>query len=203
MIYAQYLDIHNWKDLQKDLIDFRYAHSRPDQLWWCHFEDEVKEKIPSLYNTFEAMGLKLRQLIFFDNLNNSTEVTDPTNSKCLFIHTDSPDNDDAVGTAQPDDIEYSTDFLPRWAINIPLENYEGSQTIWYDLIDKNADEVLYTAYDCGGHNPNNCKEAFRFELTQPAILAIDKPHAVYNPNAAIRSVATFRFYNDIEFLLKD
>lgn len=200
MTYAKYLDIPNWKNLQADLIKFRYEHSCPDELWWCHFEDEVEEKMPVLFNTFKNMRLELRQLIFFDNLHNSTEIKDYTDPKCLFIHTDSPDSEDSVGKAQPDTIEYSTNFTPKWAINIPLENYEGSQTIWYELIDKNVENVLYTAYDCGGHDPNNCKEVFRFELNAPALLAIDKPHAVYNPNTATRSVATFRFYNDISFL---
>ncbi len=203
MKYAQFLNLPEWENLQKELIDFRYKYSYPDQLWWCHFEDEVKEKIPNLYNTFEKMGLKMRQLIFFDNLNNSIEVTDPTDSKCLFIHTDSTDSTDSVGTEQPEDIEYSTDFQPSWAINIPLEHYANSKTIWYEVIDKNQDEVLYTSYDCGGHDPKNCKEVFRFELTQPALLAIDKPHAVYNPNKETRSVATFRFYNDLDYLIND
>lgn len=201
-VYAKFLDIPDWKNLQNDLINFRYNHSRPDQLWWCHSEDEVKEKVPSVYNTFEAMGLKLRQLIFFDNLNNDLKITDPTDPRCLFIHTDSSDDKESKGTNLPNEIEYSTNFQPRWAINIPLENYKGSQTLWYELLDENINQVLYSAYDCGGHDPKNCREVFRFELTQPAVLAIDKPHAVYNPNKGIRSVATFRFYNDIEFLVK-
>lgn len=201
MIYAKFIHIPEWEKLQKELINFRYKHSRPDELWWCHFEEEVKEKLPNLHNTFQNMNLKMRQLIFFDNLNNSLEVTDPTDSRCLFIHTDRADDENTVGTGLPEDIEYSTNFQPRWAINIPLENYAGSKTIWYELLDKTAPDVLYTAYDCGGHDPKNCEEVFRFELTQPAILAIDKPHAVYNPNKEIRSVATFRFYEDLEFLI--
>lgn len=200
MIYAKNIAISNWKELQRDLIDFKYSQGN-DALWWSYTEQEVKENLPILYKTLCDMGLHLRQLIFFDNAPNDLLVDDPNNERCLFIHTDSEDKEDSLGTPQPDEIEFSTDFNPEFAINIPLENCENSLTLWYELLDKEQAGVHYPKYDCGGHDPKNCKEVYRFELTQPAVLRINAPHAVHNPHTELRTVATMRFYTDLSYLL--
>jgi hypothetical protein len=196
MIYAKYIDIPHWEDLQNQLIEFKNNYTPVDALWWCHFEDEVREQIPDLITTFESMGLQLHQLIFFTNLKNDLDMTDHSNSKSMFIHTDRQDDPDS----KFDDVPVLTDFPPTNAINIPMENCDSSLTLFYELIDETAEDVYYPRYNCGGHEHTNVKEVFRFELSRPAVLRINVPHAVHNPHNEPRVVATFRFYNDIEYL---
>jgi hypothetical protein len=196
MIYAKYIDIPHWEDLRDQLIEFKNNYTPTDALWWCHFEDEVREQIPDLIATFESMGLQLHQLIFFTNLKNDLDITNHADSASMFIHTDRQDDPDS----KFDDVPVLTDFPPTNAINIPMENCDGSLTLFYELVDKSADDVYYPRYNCGGHDHTNVKEVFRFELNSPAVLRINVPHAVHNPHNEPRVVATFRFYNDIEYL---
>lgn len=210
MNYAKYIDIPNWEQIRDDLIAFRNKriseglYNRDDGQglfkWWCHFEDEVKTELPLLFNTFEEMGLKMRQLILFVNSTNSLEVKDHNDPRSIFIHQDSEDSDDAEGFKQPSEIEWSTTFNPTAAINIPMENCEGSGTLFYERIN-DIPEAYYPKYDCGGLDHNSVKEVFRFELNKPAVLRINVPHGVYNPHKEDRVVATFRFYNSIDHLL--
>jgi hypothetical protein len=197
MNYAKYIDIPQWEDLRDQLIDFKNMYTPVDALWWCHFEEEVKEQIPDLIATFESMGLRLHQLIFFTNLKNDVSMSDHRDPTSMFIHTDRQDDPDS----KFDDVPVLTDFPPTNAINIPMEQCDGSLTLFYELVDNTAEDVYYPTYNCGGHDHANVKEVFRFELNSPAVLRINVPHAVHNPHNEPRVVATFRFYNDIEYLL--
>jgi hypothetical protein len=197
MNYAKYIDIPNWISLRDQLIRFKKIHTPVDALWWCHFENEVKEHIPELIAVFESMGLHMHQLIFFTNLKNDLNMLDHNNPSSMFIHTDRQDDPDS----KFDDVLVLTDFPPTNAINIPMEYCEDSLTLFYELIDDAADDVYYPTYNCGGHDHANVKEVFRFELNKPAVLRINVPHAVHNPHNEPRVVATFRFRNDIEYLL--
>lgn len=196
MTYAKYIDIPNWKDLQQQIIEFKYA-SNVDSLWWMYTPKEIEKYLPDVYNTFSDMGLQIRQLILFDNLPNNLTETDTMKSECMFIHTDREDDPES----QYDNVPVLTDFVPSYAINIPLENCKDSLTFWYELNNPNEEDVYYKFYDCGGHRHDNCKEVFRLELDKPAVLKIDSPHAVYNPHNELRTVATIRFYNDLSYLL--
>lgn len=203
MIYAKNIDIPNWKKLQQDIIYFK-KNQGAKELWWAYFEDEINMYIPDLIPTFNSMGLTVRQMILFDNLPNNITVTDPTNLESMFIHTDSKDSKDSKDTIespQPFEIEFSTNFEPTCALNIPLENCENSFTLWYKLKDTTKPDVYYPHYDCGGHDILNCVEVFKFKLENPSVIRIDVPHAVYNPTKEIRSVATFRFYEDLQQFL--
>lgn len=196
MIYAKYIDLPNWQKLRDQLITFKASRTPAEALWWCHFEDEVKEHLPDIIATFESMNLHMHQLIFFTNLKNDLDNTDHSTPGSMFIHTDRQDDPDS----KFDDVPVLTDFPPTNAINIPMENCEGSLTLFYELVDSTADDVYYPTYNCGGHEHANVKEVFRFELSSPAVLRINVPHAVHNPHTAPRVVATFRFRNDIEKL---
>lgn len=196
MVYAKYINIPNWISLRDQLIQFKKLHTPADALWWCHFEDEVKDHIPELAAAFESMGLEMHQLIFFTNLKNDLNMIDHTDASSMFIHTDRQDDPDS----KFDDVPVLTNFSPTNAINIPMEYCEDSFTLFYELIDNSAEDVYYPTYNCGGHDHNNTKEVFRFELNSPAILRINVPHAVHNPHSSPRVVATFRFCNDIEYL---
>jgi len=196
MIYARYLDIPNWESLRNQLIQFRQQHSQPEELWWCHFYDEVNTYIPELINTFNNMGLTMRQLIFFTNLNNDLDIEDTLDPKAVFIHTDRQDDPDS----RYDDVKVLTDFNPISAINIPLLNCKDSKTLFYKLKDPNSPDVYYKITDCGGHSKNDVEEIYRFELYKPAVLRINVPHAVWNPNEEPRVVATFRFNESLEHL---
>jgi hypothetical protein len=196
MVYAKYIDIPNWISLRDQLIQFKNTHTPAKALWWCHFENEVKEHMPELIAVFESMGLHMHQLIFFTNLKNDLSMLDHANPSSMFIHTDRQDDPDS----KFDDVPVLTDFPPTSAINIPMENCEGSLTLFYELKNELLDDVYYPTYNCGGHDHTNVTEVFRFELNTPAVLRINVPHAVHNPHNEPRVVATFRFRNDIEHL---
>lgn len=197
MNYAKYIDIPNWTNLRDQLIKFSEENTPKDALWWCHFEDEVKAQIPELIDTFASMNLTMKQLIIFTNLQNDLNQKDHTNPEAIFIHTDREDDPDSTF----DKVPVLTNFPPTNAINIPLLNCEGSLTLFYKLKDESQSDVYYPTYNCGGHDHSNVEEVFRFELDKPAVLRINVPHAVHNPHTAPRVVATFRFAEDIEYLL--
>ena len=206
MKYYQYVDIPEWKHLQVELIEYRNKNLfstkndldlDPDKKWYCYFADTVKKDLPNVYLTFEKMNLHVKQMIFFTNMQNDLSITDSLDPRSVFIHTDSEDNTDA---RYETNVPLLTDFQPTNALNIPLENCEGSLTLFYKTINNNPD-VYYPLYNCGGHAHYDVVEVERFELNRPAVLRINVPHAVHNPHSEPRSVATFRFYEDLENLL--
>lgn len=205
MKYYNFLEIPNWKKLQELLIkhkkknlfsNLQDLYDDPHKKWKCYFETDVINDLPEVYDTFEKLGLHIRQLIYFTNLQNDLDVKDSSDPRCVFIHTDSKDNLEARYETK---IPLLTDFHPTDAINIPLENYKDSLTLFYKILNDNGD-VYYPVYCCGGHDHKDVVEVERFELTRPAVLKINVPHAVYNPNVQPRSVATFRFYEDLTYL---
>ena len=199
MNYAKYIDLPNWENLQSQLIKFREIHSNKERLWWSHSSKEIAEHLPELALAFKSIGLTARQMIFFTNLNNDIDIEDPLDPRCVFIHTDNADDD----TARHDyAMPVFTDFTPTNAINIPLLNCSGSVTLFYKLKNESAEDVYYKVIDCGGHLKANTEEVYRFELNRPAVLRVNVPHAVWNPNPGPRVVATFRFYESTDHLLE-
>lgn len=212
MKYYNFIDLPNWKNHQTSIMDFRSNNPPPKELvdeyakhaaegedtyvsWYCFFEDKIKEELPDLYADFKAMGLDVHQMIFFTNKPNDESVTDPKDPMCPFIHIDAKD-DEYDGNDE-------TQFEPTNAINIPLENCENSFTTFYKINDR-EDHVYYpNFYLCGGLEPTAVTEVERFTLSKPAVLRVNVPHAVINPTNELRHVATFRFYNNTEFLFKD
>ena len=208
MNYYNYVDVADWKRLQTQLIEHKNKNlwstkedldNDPKKKWYCYFSEQIKEELPDVYNTFESMGLHVRQLIYFTNMQNDLSIKDNMDERSVFIHTDA---EDVLDARYENNIPMLTDFQPMNALNIPLENCDGSLTLFYKTINSNPD-VYYPLYDCGGHGHNDVKEVARFELSKPAVLRINVPHAVHNPHGEPRSVATFRFYEDLEDYLKD
>ena len=199
MNYAKYIDLPNWKNLQEQLIEFRETHSNKEVFWWSHSLDEIEEHLPDIANTFKSLGLTIRQMIFFTNLNNDIDIDDPLDMRAVFIHTDMPDDPESR-LKYP--IPVFTDFEPSNAINIPLLNCDGSTTLFYKLKDQTAKDVYYRANDGAGHSKNNVEEIYRFELNKPAVIRVNVPHAVWNPNPEPRIVVTFRFVESIDHLLE-
>lgn len=206
MKYAEYIDLPDWQHYRDLMIDFRkkdLAENKdwPDSgrhIWWCYFPDEVEKNVPGLIEAFASMGLTMKQMIFFNNVPNDIEIKDHNDPRSLFIHTDAED----LKSSQYDGHrETVTDFAPTQALNIPMENCEGSETLFYELLNDNPG-VYFVNPGCGGHAHQDVKEVFRFELNRPAVLRIDVPHAVYNPHQEDRVVATFRFEESLEKFLK-
>lgn len=196
MKYAKYIDLPNWKEVQQELIDFMYVDYDPTRMWWCYQDVEVADKLPKLHKCFAEAGLDMRMLIFFMASPKDLDCTDHEDDRSIFIHLDAKDD--------PEYGEDDTTFEPNFAINIPLENCEGSKTFWYEFKDPNADNDAYYPYHgCGGFKHDSVNKIFEFELDKPAILRINVPHGVYNPHSQFRTVATFRFYNDISGLIED
>lgn len=189
MKYAEFIDIPDFERHRQALIDFRNTRGNTNTLWWCHYQDEVEQYLPELAEMFkDQYGLTVKQLIYFCIPKNDLSVTDAANPESVFIHIDAQDEDWTL-------------FEPTLAINLPLEHCEGTTTLFYEKIDDTPD-VFYPVYDCGGCAHDSVKEAYRFELTQPAILRINVPHGVHNPYETLRVVATIRFNEDLEPLLK-
>lgn len=208
MKYYNYVNVPNWQTLQQQLIDHKNKtlwkskedlDNDPKKKWHCYFPEEVKSELPEVYKTFEDMGLHVRQLIYFTNMQNDLEVKDNMDERAVFIHTDA---EDVLDARYENNIPLLTDFQPMNALNIPLENCEGSLTLFYKTVNDNPD-VYYPLYDCGGHGHDDVEEVARFELSKPAVLRINVPHAVHNPHEQPRSVATFRFYETLENFLTD
>jgi hypothetical protein len=201
IVYAKYIDIPNWESLRTQIIDFKnkFTPPPPETVWWCHFEEEVKKEIPDLVDTFNRMNLTMKQMIIFTNLQNDLSVTDNNNPLSIFVHTDREDDADSPY----DKIPVLTDFVPTIALNIPLENCEDSMTLFYKLKDEQRSDVYYPTYNCGGHDHQNIVEVERFNLTKPAVLRINVPHGVHNPNSQPRTVATFRFQENLEYFFKN
>jgi len=195
-IYAKYIDIPEWEKLKDQLIEFRLKYSNTEALWWCHFYNEVNEHIPDLINAFNSMGLTMNQLIYFTNLNNDINIDDSLDPRAVFIHTDREDDPESKYDKEP----VLTNFNPTCAINIPLLNCERSKTLFYRFKKENTSDVYYKVIDCGGHSKTDVEEVYRFELYKPAVLRINVPHAVWNPNKEPRVVATFRFNESLENL---
>ena len=210
MKYYNFIDLPNWKKHQSDLIQFRNNNPPPQNIvddfakhtmegqdvyvhWYCFFEDEIEKGLPELYKDFKDMGLDVHQLIFFTNKSNDETVVDPTDPMCPFIHIDAKDVDD----------NEETQFAPTNAINIPLENCENSFTTFYKVLDTEHHTYYPNFYLCGGLAPDTVEEVERFTLSKPAALRVNVPHAVLNPTNELRHVATFRFYNNTDFLFKD
>jgi hypothetical protein len=198
MNYAKYIDIPNWKILRDQLIEFREKYSNTTALWWSHTDSEIEKHLPDLVKAFKSIGLTARQLIFFTNLNNDIDIEDPLDMRAVFIHTDRTDDPEARFDYG---IPVLTDFKTTNAINIPMINCDGSTTLFYKLKDETSEDVYYKVLGCGGHAKQNTEEVYRFELNRPAVIRINVPHGVWNPNEEPRIVATFRFYESTEHLL--
>lgn len=208
MKYYNYIDVPNWKNLQQQLIDHKNKNlfrtiddleKDVNKKWHCYFPDQIKEELPEVFNTFKSMNLNIRQMIYFTNIQNDLSTKDNMDRKCMFIHTD---REDDLSAKYETDIPLLTDFKPGNALNIPMENCEGSLTLFYKTDNGNVN-VFYPWYNCGGHDHDTVHEVDRFELFQPAVLRINVPHAVHNPHIEPRSVATFRFYEDLEDYFND
>lgn len=201
MKYAKYIDVPNWQQVQQELIEFYYNDFDPEIPWWCYQDNQLVGKLPKLHEAWNTMGLQMRMLIFFFAHPKDIDCHDEEDSRAVFIHQDSQDDPekhfgDDRGT------RVDTDFDPEFAINIPLENCKGSKTFWYELtVPEDQAYTYYPWHGCGGMKHNAVKRVYEHELHSPSILRINRPHAVYNPHAELRTVATFRFYNDISYLI--
>jgi hypothetical protein len=200
MKYANYIDIPNWRAVQQELINFQYTDFDPEIPWWCYQDDELVGKLPLLHDAWATMGLKMRMLIFFFAHPKDIDCHTEEDERCIFIHQDSQDEPEKhYGTDRGTRVD--TDFDPDFAINIPLENCEGSKTFWYNIYDKENASIYYPWHGCGGFKHANCESIYEHELHTPSIIRINRPHGVYNPHSQLRTVATFRFYNDISYLI--
>jgi hypothetical protein len=200
MKYWNYIDIPNWEKLRNQIIEFKKVFPKSEELsecWQCYFYDTLKKELPDLVAAFATLGLTPRQMILFDNAPNDLEDKNHKTKNAVFVHIDARDDE-----------RDETDFDPTNAINIPLMNCESSHTLFFEIDlpeGRHPDDihVYYPEYyQCGGMDLNIVKEVDRFTLDKPAVLRVNVPHGVYNPTAQVREVATFRFYEDTDHLLK-
>lgn len=195
-----YIDIPNWEILRDQIIEFKKVFPKSEELsecWQCYFYDTLKQELPDLVAAFASLGLTPRQMILFDNAPNDLEDKNHKTKNAVFVHIDARDDE-----------RDETDFDPTNAINIPLMNCESSHTLFFEIDlpeGRHPDDihVYYPEYyQCGGMDLNIVKEVDRFTLDKPAVLRVNVPHGVYNPTDQVREVATFRFYEDTDHLLK-
>ena len=206
MKYAEYIDIPNWENFRDMMVAFRKRDLEqnkdwPDSgrhIWWCYFPDEVRKTVPGLIETFESMGLTMRQMIFFNNVPNDITIKDHNDPKSLFIHTDAEDDKKSPYDGFRDVV---TNFVPTHALNIPMLNCKDSATLFYKKLNDNPG-VYFANPGCGGWAHQDVEEVARFHLNKPAVLRINVPHAVWNPHSEDRVVATFRFDESLERFLQ-
>lgn len=200
MKYWKYINIPNWEKLRDQIIEFKKIALKSEELsecWQCYFYDTLKKELPELVDAFATLGLTPRQMILFDNAPNDLNDKNHKTKNAVFVHIDARDDE-----------RDETDFDPTNAINIPLINCENSYTLFFEIDLPNGRHpddihVYYPEYyQCGGMDLTLIKEVDRFTLNKPAILRVNVPHGVFNPTNQIREVATFRFYEDTDHLLK-
>lgn len=194
-----YVDIPEWEKIRDQIIEFKKNAPKLEELscWQCYFYDTLKKELPDLVDAFATLGLTPRQMILFDIAPNDINDKNHETKNAVFVHIDGKDDE-----------RHETDFDPTNAINIPLVNCENSYTIFFeiDLPEGRHPEDIYVYYpehyQCGGMDLTIIREIDRFTLNKPAALRVNIPHGVYNPTNQMRQVATFRFYEDTDHLLK-
>jgi hypothetical protein len=144
-------------------------------------KDQISQLFPNLLTDLIQHNLTPWRLFFLGVIPCFENHTDPRDPLTPFIHTDLPDS--------------SKSPTPTWALNIPLENYEDSWTVFYKLKDPTQPWILYGNWSetSTGHDPQNCEEITRMQLLSPTLLKVDEPHAVISNTNKIRLSVSIRF----------
>lgn len=82
------------------------------------------------------------------------------------------------------------------ALNFGLAIPEGSYTAIYSADDSGYRETLPSGGDRITVPLEHCREVARFDLSEPTIFNVQRPHAVATPPGTERLSITFRFYQD-------
>lgn len=189
MVYARYVEIPRFEEHRLRLLNFRKINGDLSTLWDNYNEEQSNLYFPEIVKEFKnSFGITVIQLIFFSIPPNKLGITDSYDPKSIFVHTDSYNEDN---------MPYDTNF----AINLPLENCNGTYTIFYKYVDKPT-LVHYPVFTGLGLSHSVVEEVDRFEVCRPSILRINEPHGVWNPTDRNRLVATIRFKENLEYLIE-
>lgn len=207
MIYENYwrfLDIPDWEIHRDDILKFLENNplsstemkefeldeklgSTTSLIWQCLEEEKIKEAFPKLCDAFLNLGLNVRFALILKFESSNDDISDTGSKNCPYIHIDEGICDGLVSAN-------------RFAINIPLLNCENSHTLFYSIKNERK-EKYYTYYNQTGLDPECVNIESRLPgLTKPALLRTHVPHSVVNYSDKTRTVVTFRFYEDLEFL---
>jgi hypothetical protein len=188
MKYADYITIPNFEKHTADLLEFRRTQGNTGTYWDNYQDDEIEHHFPNLVKEFkDSFNLTIIQLVFFSIPPNDIWIKDPLDPKAVYIHVDGYN-------------EEHQKYIPKHAINLPLEYCEGTLTFFYKLRKENAG-TYYTVFDCEGISPNAVEQVEQIEISKPAIIRVDVPHGVWNPNSNNRLVVTLRFAENLDHML--
>ena len=185
--YYQYFDYPNWLEHRDRLLDYKQMKIPSDQAWYGLNHDEFSTDLKDVIDDYAQLGLYIKQIIFISFPPTDLNSTDMNDSKTIFIHVDSQDDEEHLKKEG-----LSTLFAPKYVLNIPLVNCEKSTTFFYDFIDPDKDTADKHIWGGGCVDYSNVVEVEKFSLDKPALLKVDVPHAVHNPTNDLRIVCSMR-----------
>jgi hypothetical protein len=179
--FYSHFPLNNWTSHRDTLLAHWKENGRTEPAYIEYDNEQLSKLFPDLVTELAQHNLTPWRLFFLGVIPCFESHTDPTDPLTPFIHTDMPDNDG--------------DPVPKWALNIPLENYEDSWTVFYKLKDPYQPWVLYGNWSATsrGHDPRNCEEVTRVQLKDPMLFKVDGPHAVVSNTEKLRLSVSIRF----------
>lgn len=158
-------------DSREKLHTKKYSHS------------ELKEAVPDLLDQFDAFGCTLDVARHFAMSPNTIHD----------IHKD--------GSAM---------YPKKFAINWPIDNCANTYMYWWEF--SSEPELFEARWDSttGEYSENKLVRYFKskngtkvqkLELTGPMLCNIEKYHSIENLQPVTRSLFSFRFFNDLSFLI--
>jgi len=191
-----YANLVGWQEQASFLLSwvdkFRgNLETRGTQEWfqrWHISEIENLKEFENLLSWWNDKGVVPNEFFVLRSWQTDISIKDVTNLMCPHIHTD---------TMYQDIDSKLNGTTPKYSVNFPLRNCEGTSTHFFRILDTSKNNRIQY-YNLGeyGIDPAGCEEIDRYYLTEPIIMNVQTPHCIHNPMPTIREVACFRFPND-------
>lgn len=185
--YYKYFNYPNWPAHREKLLAYKQEKVPDGQAWYGLNHDEFSSDLADILDDYGKFGLYIKQVIFISFPPTDLNSTNLNDSKTIFIHVDSPDDQEHL---LKDGV--STTFAPKYVLNLPLKNCEKSTTFFYHFIDPNKNNANSHIWGGGCVDYSNVVEVEKFSLDRPTFLKVDVPHAVHNPTSELRIVCSMR-----------
>lgn len=185
--FYHYFDYTNWKDHRDRLLAYKQEKVPDSEAWYGLSNEDFSEDLTDIIDDYRKLGVYINQIIFISFPPTDLNSTDMNDSKTIFIHIDSQDDEEHL---LKDGL--STKFAPKYVLNVPLKNCEKSTTFFYDVVDPNNNNSNKHVWGGGCVDYSNVVEVEKFNLDRPAFLKVDVPHAVHNPTNDLRIVCSMR-----------
>jgi len=176
--YSEF-QIENLKDIQEEFVKFAKTFNQREIVFTPKKKEQFQEQVPVFVQFLKDMDLYHRWHA------TAFALVPPNQSYPPHI-----DSIDASFRSQ--------------ALNIPIENYENTYTVWYDAkilgsiwgnLWGHVDKTLNTSVMC---DAKSAKERCRVTATKPMIINVTLPHAVINPTDKVRFLVSTRFNPELD-----